>query len=364
MGENLNRPAEELSAVRPFGERRCAGGARAAPENRRGRGPNGALRQRPRASGRAPPEPGTERQEERLFRQERLRPYVQLARPFTLLAPALGMVCGGVMGWGAGGAGRPFPSIEVLTGALLAALLNAGSNSFNQIFDLEVDAVNKPDRPLPSRRISTAGAGVFSAATYSLSLLLAWTVNMQCLAIVAAGAAFTMIYSVPPIRTKRYWPLANFTIAVPRGVLLVAAGWSTAADVRALEPWFVSLVFGGFLLGAASTKDFADMEGDRAGGCRTLPIIYGPRRAAAIVAPFLSLPFLLLPVGAMTGILSGSALLLELLGVALALWGLYVAGLMLKRPEELAASRNHPSWTHMYLMMIVAQAGLIAAYAA
>lgn len=295
----------------------------------------------------------------------RIQAYMELARPFTLLAPALGMVSGGIMGWGAEfkGVGGAIPWLNITNGALLAMMLNAGSNAFNQIFDLEVDSINKPGRPLPSGRVPVRGAAVFAAVMYVVALSLAWLINYQCLSIVAAGAAFTMIYSVPPIRTKRYWPLANFTIAVPRGVLLVAAGWSTAADVRTLEPWYISLVFGAFVLGAASTKDFADVEGDKAGGCRTLPLIYGPRTAALIISPFLVLPFLLFPIGVRVDLLSGRPDLLTGLGLALACWGIYVAYIMLRNPDDLASAENHPSWTHMYLIMTTAQLGLLAGYA-
>jgi geranylgeranylglycerol-phosphate geranylgeranyltransferase len=278
------------------------------------------------------------------------------------------MISGGVMGWGsaapraADSSATPFPVLNVALGALLAMALNAGSNAFNQIFDLEVDRINRPTRPLPSGRLTLPRAALFAAAGYATALVLALLINRQCLAIVAAGAAFTMIYSMPPIRTKRYWPLANLTIAVPRGVLLVAAGWSTAADVRRLEPWFVSLVFGGFLLGAASTKDFADVEGDRAGGCRTLPVAYGARKAAAVIAPFLVLPFVLLPIGVSAGLLTGDPVVLSWLGALLACWGVYVAYVMLRDPDNLTSTRNHLSWTHMYLMMTSAQVGLIIAY--
>ena len=72
--------------------------------------------------------------------------------------------------------------------------------------------------------------------------------------------------------TKRHGIWANITIAIPRGVLLKVAGWSTVKTILGLEPWYIGAIFGLFLLGAASTKDFADIEGDRAGGCRTLPI--------------------------------------------------------------------------------------------
>ena len=55
------------------------------------------------------------------------------------------------------------------------------------------------------------------------------------------------------------------TIAIPRGVLLKVAGWSTVKTVMGVEPWFIGAIFGLFVLGASSTKDFADIEGDRAG---------------------------------------------------------------------------------------------------
>ena len=72
-------------------------------------------------------------------------------------------------------------------------------------------------------------------------------------------------------------------------------------DDLGLEPWFIGTIFGLFLLGASTTKDFADIEGDRAGGCQTLPILYGVKKAAWMIAPFFVLPFLLIPIGVRTG---------------------------------------------------------------
>src|SRR5436305_13340679 len=127
----------------------------------------------------------------------------------------------------------------------------------------------------------------------------------------------TFVYSVPALgRTKAHPIRANLTIAIPRGCLLKVAGWTMVARATVAEPWFIGSIFGFFLLGAASTKDFSDMEGDRAGGCRTLPIVFGVRRAAWMIAPFFVLPWLLIPIGAATGILTGNHLALIALGIA------------------------------------------------
>jgi len=49
-------------------------------------------------------------------------------------------------------------------------------------------------------------------------------------------------------------------------------------------------------------------------------------------------------------------------GVVLTIWGIFTSYLIIRRPEELATTENHPSWTHMYLMMMFAQIGFAVAY--
>jgi 4-hydroxybenzoate polyprenyltransferase len=294
--------------------------------------------------------------------------FVDLARPFTLVAPALGVVSGAVT---AAGAMPPEPWSPSLLwapaiGAVMAAVFNAGNNALNQIYDLAIDRINKPKRPLPSGRLTLRDTWVFTIVTYTITLVLAWMVapggRHECFWIVAVAVVFTYIYSVPPLRTKQRGIWANVTIAVPRGVLLKVAGWTTVKTMMGIEPWFIGAIFGLFLLGASTTKDFADMEGDAKGGCRTLPILYGVRTAAWMISPSFVLPFLMINAGAAAGILTGNFWLLQALGAVMTVYGVYVCYLMLRRPEELAIDANHVSWAHMYRMMFVAQIGFAVAY--
>jgi 4-hydroxybenzoate polyprenyltransferase len=297
-----------------------------------------------------------------------MKAYIDLARPFTLVAPALGFVSGAAT---AVGARPPEPwsaglLVAPLIGSAMAALLNAGNNALNQIYDLDIDRVNKPKRPLPSGRLTIAQAWWFTAVAYAAALVLAWLVapggRHECFWLVAVAVVCTFIYSVPPLRTKRLGIWANVTIAIPRGVLLKVAGWSSVKTILGIEPWYIGAIFGLFLLGATTTKDFADMEGDRRGGCRTLPIRYGVRRAAWMISPSFVIPFLMIPVGAWLGILTGRFWLLQILGAVMTAYGIYVCYLMLRRPEDLAVEENHVSWAHMYRMMFVAQIGFALAY--
>jgi len=294
--------------------------------------------------------------------------YLEFSRPFTLLAPALGFASGAATAYGAAPREAWHPDLIVypLIGLTMAAVLNGASNALNQIYDLEIDRINKPKRPMPSGRLTHAEAWVFTWVTYAIALVLAWLVapagRHECFWIVLIATIITFLYSVPPARTKRLGIWANITIAIPRGVLLKVAGWSAVKTVLAPEPWYIGAIFGLFLVGAATTKDFSDMEGDARGGCKTLPIIYGIERAAWMISPSFVIPFVMIAVGAWTGILTGNFLLLNALAAVMTAYGLYVCYLMLRRPEDLAVEENHVSWAHMYRMMFVAQIGFALAY--
>jgi 4-hydroxybenzoate polyprenyltransferase len=296
------------------------------------------------------------------------RAFLDLARPFTLVAPALGFISGALTAVGAAPREPWVLSLlgPPLLGSAMAACLNAGNNAINQIYDLDIDRVNKPKRPLPSGRLTVGQTWTFTLITYTLALILAWLVapggRHECFWLVFVAVICTILYSVPPFRTKRLGIWANITIAIPRGVLLKVAGWSSVKTIVGVEPWYIGAIFGLFLLGATTTKDFADMEGDRQGGCRTLPIQYGVQRAAWMISPSFVVPFLMINVGAFTHVLTGNFWLLQLLGGVMTLYGIYVCYLMLRRPEDLAVEENHVSWAHMYRMMFVAQIGFALAY--
>ncbi|MGH9367369.1 MAG: UbiA family prenyltransferase [Thermoanaerobaculia bacterium] len=323
-----------------------------------------------------------------------MKRYLRLARLFTLLPPLLGIVSGAVCAFGS--AHNPDPArrvtwavvLTVAIGSLCASAMNAASNIVNQIADLEIDRTNKPERPLVTGEVSLSRAWALAGVLYLLAIVPTWivvpyphtTLSERISApldlhaaffIYCVGALATFVYSFPAFgRSKRHWFWANFTIAATRGGLLKVAGWAFVAAVVHVEAWAIGGIFALFLLGATSTKDFSDMEGDRAHGCITLPLRFGVRRAAKLIAPFFVLPWLLIPLFAWLpdpgnpsqALLTGNRTLLVLLGAVLAAWGAHAARLLLRNPDELASTENHPAWTHMYLLMMAAQVGFALAY--
>lgn len=293
-----------------------------------------------------------------------MHPFLQLCRPYTLLAPGVGIVCGSLLAWKEAPADMsPLHRLSLLLiGMLSAMILNAASNIINEIYDLDIDRINKPSRPLPSGTVTITQAKFYSVSLYLLAIGLAALINTPFLILVCIAALATVLYSVPPLRTKQHWLWAALTIAIPRGMLLKVAGWAVLGSIDSREPWLIGSIYGLFLLGASATKDFSDIRGDQAHGCNTLPVKFGVHKAAWMIAPFFFLPFLLLPLGVSMEWFTGNTTIISLLGLGMCVWGGYVVYLILHNPQALADTENHPSWKHMYLMMMVSQVVLAAAY--
>ena len=291
-----------------------------------------------------------------------LRIYWIFARPFTLIPPMIGIFSGSLLGFGATHAA--VHPLRVALAVLAAGVLNAASNGLNQICDLVNDRINKPLRPLPSGQLSLFQAWAFTVITYAAALGMVAAVNRGTFVIYIFAALATVAYSAPPLRLKRRPVGSNLIIALVRGWLLKVAGWAAVATVaHSLEPWYIGFVYFVFLLGATTTKDFADIEGDRAAGCITLPVKYGAVWSARAISPAFLVPWLLWPLGLGLHVLSGSPVAILALSVVMLAWGGYVVYLINKDPYRLVSEgENHPSWHHMYWMMMAGHLGLAGAY--
>ena len=311
----------------------------------------------------------------------RLKPFVAIVRPVTLLAPFMGIVSGSMAAIGSHAArgeatvwgllGRSW--LPILLGGIAASILNGASNVLNQIAEVELDRHNKPDRVLPRNLMTRRTARIYCGVLYGTALFASWWIEPSpgvhdtfwC---VLVAAVASVVYSVKPFYTKARGWLANVTIAVPRGCLLKVAGWGcVAAAFSSAEAWLIGGVFMFFLLGAASTKDFSDAPGDGAAGVGTLVVRLGVKRAVKAISPFLILPWVgfalgVLPVFGTQKLIHADTAATLALVVALMAYGSYVVALMWRRPSAFGAEGNHISWLHMYRMMILAQIGLVVCY--
>jgi 4-hydroxybenzoate polyprenyltransferase len=114
-----------------------------------------------------------------------------------------------------------------------------------------------------------------------------------------------------------------------------------------------------FLIGAITSKDFTDIKGDRAYKVRTLPVVYGVRKSTLISGPFFVLPFVLILVSVMAGLLKIEMFWLVLLAV----WGVITALMMQTvATREEKTFENSFVWVNMYLLLIAMQVFFAATY--
>ncbi|KAF8058457.1 hypothetical protein HT031_005581 [Scenedesmus sp. PABB004] len=173
----------------------------------------------------------------------------------------------------------------------LAALL-AGNGyivGINQIYDVDIDAVNKPFLPVAAGDLSPATAWVLvlGLAAGGLSVVAA-NFGPLITGLYAFGLALGTVYSVPPLRLKRFAVPAFLIIATVRGFLLnFGVYYATRAALRLPFEWsppilFITAFVTVFATVIAITKDLPDVEGDRANDISTFATRLGVKNVSLL----------------------------------------------------------------------------------
>lgn len=213
---------------------------------------------------------------------------LELLKPITWFAPMWAFGCGVVSSGVA--PGERFGAFAL--GLLLAGPLVCGTSQVvNDWFDRHVDAINEPDRPIPSGRIPGRkglwiAIGMTLASLAVASQLGSWGLGATVIALLLAWA-----YSAPPIRLKRngWWSSAVC------GACYEGLPWITGAAVMAggapsTAVLVVAALYSAGAHGIMTLNDFKAVEGDRAMGIGSLPVKLGVQRAARLACWVMALP--------------------------------------------------------------------------
>ncbi|MDW7730977.1 MAG: geranylgeranylglycerol-phosphate geranylgeranyltransferase [Methanolobus sp.] len=175
----------------------------------------------------------------------------------------------------------PVPLYESLLVFLTVFLVTGAGNAINDYFDVDIDRVNKPGRPIPSGKISMSNALYFSLALFAFGTLFAFLINPVC-GIIALANSLLLIYYARTLKRTAF--LGNLAVGYLTGSAFLFGG-AVFFESGGLQSVFVL-----FLLATLATvareivKDIEDIEGDMKDGARTLPIVIGPKRAAYLAS--------------------------------------------------------------------------------
>jgi chlorophyll/bacteriochlorophyll a synthase len=225
---------------------------------------------------------------ETVFPAPHLRDIIALLKPITWFPPMWAFMCG-VISSGVSLVDRwPF----LIAGVILAGPLVCGtSQAVNDWYDRHVDAINEPDRPIPSGRIPGRW-GLYIAITGTFfSLVIGALIGLWVFAATILGLALAWGYSAPPVRLKMsgWWG--------PGAVAFSYEGltWFTGAAVMmgAFPTTHILALILLYSLGAhgiMTLNDFKAVEGDRQMGIASLPVVLGVNTAAKLACAVMALP--------------------------------------------------------------------------
>ncbi len=148
--------------------------------------------------------------------------------------------------------------------------LNGAGNIINDIYDFEIDRINRPKRPLPSGKMQISTARIYMLNLFIMGIFCASLISTVTFFI--AGLIATPLLIAYSARLKRLPLIGNITVSFMLGLTFIYVGSAFGnIDVTII---MAGLAFG-FTLIRELVKDLEDMEGDHKSGARTLPLVWG-----------------------------------------------------------------------------------------
>ncbi len=210
-----------------------------------------------------------------------LKGFYRLGRPINALAGCVAVFVSGYV------AGAP-SWLPVFLAAFVVLLITVSTNAWNDYIDIEIDKINKPERPLPSGEISPQQALIFSTVGTIMSLVIAAFINPQAFYIAVGANLLLYLYSWK-LKCTVLW--GNAAVAAIVALCFIFGGVA-AENIRPTVVLAVTVFFA--IMGREILKTMADYRGDLQERCRTIATARGKEAACNFMIAFLALASLVM----------------------------------------------------------------------
>jgi len=205
--------------------------------------------------------------------------YVRLMRPINCLMMGFAVIVGTVLA-------NPLFSedvwLELFYGFITGFTLTAASMTINDYYDREIDAVNEPNRPIPSGLIKPRGVLIFALILTLIGFAAAYFTNILCLGI--AIIAWLIFVTYTTIGKRSGLP-GNFLVSACVAIPFIYGSYIIADTPKSNVLIFASIVFLANT-GREITKGIVDVKGDKIENVKTLAVRFGDKAAAITAASF------------------------------------------------------------------------------
>jgi geranylgeranylglycerol-phosphate geranylgeranyltransferase len=194
-------------------------------------------------------------------------------------------------------------NIPIILGIFAVFLATGAGNVINDYFDHKIDAINRPNRPIPSGRISLKNAWIYTILLFSIAIILGTLVsilvNSYLPVLIVIFNSILMYYYAYSLKSSVL--IGNIIIAFLTASCFIFGG----VILNIIEISFYLSFFAFFMtLAREITKDMEDVKGDKLEGIKTLPIKYGMRVSSILTAIFIIFTSILSPILYLNGIFS------------------------------------------------------------
>jgi homogentisate phytyltransferase / homogentisate geranylgeranyltransferase len=211
-----------------------------------------------------------------------VKSFGKFSRPHTIIGTSLSVLALYLISLATTGTNLNLVNLEQMMAVWFACL---GGNVYivglNQLYDLEIDRVNKPELPLASGEFTVGQGKLIIVVAGCLSVVIAGLSGIWLFATVVISLLIGTAYSVPPIRLKRFPFWAAFCILTVRGVVVNIGLFLHYGDQlngrEVLNPyvWTLTLFILLFTVAIAIFKDVPDIEGDKQYKIKTFTLVMG-----------------------------------------------------------------------------------------
>ena len=252
-----------------------------------------------------------------------MNPYIELIRPATSLMAGLAVIIGAAV------AGAQTSSLFLY--AFLAVFFLTGAGMvLNDYYDLEIDKINAPHRPLPSGRVSQKNALFYSLSLFAVGLLFSAFLNIYCLALGLLNGFLEFLYSR---NFKRTFLFGNIIVSWLAASTFIFGALLTF-DFRIVG--IMSLLAFLSNMGREIFKCVEDTKGDKKLKLDTLPIAIGIDSAKQVARGLIASAVILSPLPYLSGLLNMTYLRIVSIGNILFLYSLSQEPTKTKKITKLA----------------------------
>jgi chlorophyll synthase len=275
-----------------------------------------------------------------------------LMKPVTWFPPMWAFACGVVS------TGQDVTSnlSILLRGVLLAGpLMCAMSQTMNDYFDREVDAINEPERPIPAGRISKQASWLITFGLIITGFLVALSIHPYVVIIAFVGVLMSHAYSGPPIRAKRNGWFGNLIVGLAyEGVAWLTGSFSITQGVPSGDSIALAVIFSLGAHGIMTLNDFKSIVGDNIRKVASIPVQLGEKKAAVLASVVMDAA----QMAAIAILLSKGSNLTAGIAIALLVLQLPMQNTLIANPREKAVWYNAFGTLLYVLSMMVCAVGI------